>query len=111
MSDEALHLTDTAPLAALKNPLAGTQGRKQERTNTAANVRTATVAMLTAFALFGVFGTQGIAHFARDLPGNAATDVLVRVADRWHALMLDLGPGRVEPALRNAVEWARALHW
>ena len=111
MSEEALHLTNPAVLAAGKSPLTGAQLARQEKTATAANVRAATAAMLTAFALFGVFGSQGIRHFARDLPGNAMTDLAVRAADRWHALMLDFSPGRVEPALRNAVERLRALRW
>ena len=58
------------------------------------NARRAATAMLIAFALFALFESEGIRHFTRDLPGNAVTDVLVRGADRWHALMEDLGPAR-----------------
>ena len=63
--------------------------------------------MLVAFALFTLFELEGIRHFTRDLPGNAVTDVMVRGADRWHALMEDLGPARLEPAVRDGFDRVR----
>jgi hypothetical protein len=50
-------------------------------------------------------------HFSRDLPGNALTDTLVEAADQWHALMLRLGPARVQPALREAFDRLRDIGW
>ncbi len=78
---------------------------------TMANVRGAAIAMLIAFALFALFESQGIRHFTRDLPGNAFTDVLVGGADRWHALMVDLGPARVERAVRDGFDRIRHIRW
>lgn len=79
--------------------------------NSRDNVRKATAAMLTAFTLFAVFYSSGAAHFARNLPGNALTDVLVNAADAWHGLMEDLGPARLAPAVRDAFERLRGLSW
>jgi hypothetical protein len=109
MTDQAVHL-QTATVAPLA-PEALPRRQEQEETNTTVNVRAATLAMVTAFALFGLFGTQGMRQFSRDLPGNALTDMLVSAADRWHALMLDLGPAKLEPSIRGAIERARALRW
>ena len=78
---------------------------------TMANVRGAAIAMLIAFAVFALFESEGIRHFTRDLPGNAMTDILVRGADRWHALMEDLGPARLEPAVRDNFDRIRLIRW
>ena len=88
-------------------------GRKAEgrRPDSAANARTAAVAMLVAFALFALFGSQGIRHFTRDLPGNALTDVLVNAADEWHDLMARLGPAQLQPAVRQRFERIRDFRW
>ncbi len=75
------------------------------------NVRGAAIAMLIAFAVFALFESEGIRHFTRDLPGNAVTDVLVRGADQWHALMLELGPARVQPAVQDAFDHIRRIGW
>jgi hypothetical protein len=91
--------------------------RRIGRTNAAAdpetmaNARGAAIAMLVAFALFALFESQGIRHFTRDLPGNAFTDMLVRCADRWHVLMHQLGPARVEPAIRDGFDRIRHIRW
>lgn len=77
----------------------------------ALNARKATAAMLVAFALFAVFYSEGATRFARDLPGNALTDVLVNTADAWHRLMEDLGSARLAPAVRDAFERLHGLSW
>jgi hypothetical protein len=79
--------------------------------DSAGNARSAAGAMLIAFALFLVFQSEGLRHFARDLPGNAFTDVLVQGADRWHGLMERLGPARVQPAVRGFFEYVRYIRW
>jgi hypothetical protein len=79
--------------------------------NSAANARNTAGAMLIAFALFFVFESEGVRHFTRDLPGNAATDLMVQAADRWHALMERLGPARVQPAVRDVFEHLRHIRW
>ncbi len=76
-----------------------------------ANARKAAAAMLTAFALFAVFYSQGAAHFARNLPGNAVTDVLVNAADAWHGLMMDMGPAHLAPAIRGLFQDLHDLSW
>ncbi len=75
------------------------------------NVRGAAVAMLIAFALFALFESEGIRHFTRDLPGNAVTDALVRGADGWHALMEELGPARLQPAVQDTFDRVRHIRW
>lgn len=77
----------------------------------APNARKATAAMLVAFALFAIFYSEGAARFARNLPGNALTDVLVNTADAWHDLMNGLGPARLAPAIRDAFERLHGLSW
>ena len=75
------------------------------------NARKTTMAMLAAFALFAVFYSQGATTFARNLPGNALTDVLVNTADAWHDLMLDLGPAHLSPTVRDFFERLHSLSW
>lgn len=82
-----------------------------DNTESRTNARKAATAMLTASALFAVFYSQGAAHFARNLPGNALTDVLVDTADAWHSLMDDLGPARLAPAVHDVFERLRDLSW
>lgn len=88
-------------------------GRKAEGGNpdSAGNARTAAAAMLVAFALVALFGSQGIRHFTRDLPGNAMTDLLVNAADEWHGFMVRLGPAQAQPAVRQGFERIRDFRW
>ena len=79
--------------------------------DTAANARSAALAMIVAFVLFAIFASDGLRHFSRDLPGNRATDILVDGADHWHRLMLRLGPAHVGPAVREAFSRVRAARW
>ena len=79
--------------------------------DTVTNVRSVALAMAVAAVLLVVFNSSEVRLFARDLPGNAVTDVLVVAADRWHALMQALGPAQLRPAVREAFEAVRALRW
>lgn len=81
------------------------------RPDTAVNVRRAAIAMAVGFVLFALFESNGIRHVTRNLPGNHVSDVLVEAADQWHALMLQLGPARVGPAVWSAFEDLRSLNW
>jgi len=81
------------------------------RSDTAANVRSVVLAMAVAAMLLAVFNSSELRVFARDLPGNAVTDMLVAGADRWHALMLDLGPARLRPAVRDTFSAVRSAGW
>ena len=85
--------------------------RSTRESDTIANVRTATATMLIAFALFAVFASHGMCRVARDLPGNAVSDMLVAAADGWDALMQQLGPARLRPAVREALEAVRNVRW
>jgi hypothetical protein len=91
--------------------LAKREAEKGRAPDTGANVRIAAAAMLIAFAIFLVFESEGLRHFARDLPGNAVTDAMVEAADTWHALMRRLGPASVQPALREVFDRVREIRW
>jgi hypothetical protein len=67
--------------------------------------------MALAGALLAVFNSSEMRVFARDLPGNAVTDRLVVGADRWHVLMLELGPARLRPWVRDAFAAIRSAGW
>ena len=78
---------------------------------TRANVRVATGAMLIAFAIFALFGSADMRHAARNLPGNAVSDIMVEGADRWHAAMERLGPAKLRDIVRNAIDDFRMAQW
>jgi hypothetical protein len=78
---------------------------------TVTNVRSVALAMAIVAVLLAVFNSSELRMFARDLPGNAFTDALVAGADRWHALMLDLGPAHLRPAVRDVFEAIRSIRW
>lgn len=112
MSDEALRYeAPPLPAPARQTPVGYLHCAAKDEGDTPATVRRAALAMLIAFALFGVFDTAGLRHFTRDLPGNALTDRLVDAADHWHALMLDVGPARVGPAVREVFERLHDIRW
>ena len=75
------------------------------------NAQKATIALLVAFALFAVFYSQGATRFARNLPGNAVTDIVVNTADAWHGLMLEMGPAHLAPAIRGVFRYLHDLSW
>ena len=78
---------------------------------TTANVRSAAIVMLVAFAVFLALDSEGLRHVARDLPGNAVSDALVAAADRWHAAMQGIGLARLAPAIREGFETLRDIGW
>jgi hypothetical protein len=75
------------------------------------NVRHAAVVMIVAFVLMALLNSSGLASFARDLPAGWLADGLVAGADRWHSLMVALGPAVVRPAFTEALDWLRAWRW
>ena len=79
--------------------------------DTIANVRSVALAFAIAAVLLAVFNSSELRHFTRDMPGNAFTDTLVAGADQWHALMQQLGPARLRPAVREVFEAIHALRW
>jgi hypothetical protein len=119
MSHEALSYR-AADTAALPKPRLATNlwqrirrgpeaGNKAAETR--ANVRVAVGAMLIAFAIFALFGSADMRHAARNLPGNAVSDVMVDAADRWHAAMERLGPAKLRDIVRNAIDDFRMAQW
>lgn len=78
---------------------------------TMTNVRRAGIAMLIAFALMAVFNSSGLKSWARDLPAGWVADEAVAGADAWHALMVELGPAAVRPAVHEAFEGLRLVRW
>ncbi len=88
-------------------------GRSSAGSNhdTGANVRSVALAMAIAAILLAVFNSSEMRAFARDLPINSFTDVLVEGADEWHALMLDLGPAQLRPIVREAFSTIRSATW
>jgi hypothetical protein len=119
MSHEVLsyRAADTAALRKPQAPASLWQRiRRRPEVNdkameTRANVRVATGAMLIAFAIFTLFGSADMRHAARNLPGNAISDVLVDAADRWHATMERLGPAKLRDIVRNAIDDFRMAQW
>lgn len=79
--------------------------------DTVTNVRSVGLAIAVAAVLLAVFDSGELRMFCRDLPGNAVTDVLVAGADRWHALMLDLGPAHLRIAVRDVFDAIRSVRW
>jgi hypothetical protein len=99
---------------ALQRRHAGKSGFWREAAQgdeTLANVGVTIRAMMIAAAVFAVFGSAEMRHAARNLPGNAISDVLVEASDRWHVMMQRLGPALAEPAVRNAFDELRDKHW
>lgn len=80
-------------------------------TDTTANVGVAVRTMAIAFVVFALFGSAEMRHAARNLPGNAVSDVLVEGADRWHIMMGHLGPALLQPIVRNAFDSLRDKRW
>jgi hypothetical protein len=79
--------------------------------DTTANVRAVGLAMIVAAVLLALFNSSELRGFTRDLPGNSVSDALVVGADRWHELMLQLGPARVRPAVRDLFLAIRGIAW
>lgn len=99
------------PSRSLKLPLRFARPAEGKSPDSAGNARMAVVAMLISFAIIAVFNSEGAQHFTRDLPGNAFTDRLVEAAEGWHGLMEQLGPARIEPALRERFDRLRGVSW
>ena len=75
------------------------------------SVRKGAISMLVAAAILLVFNSTGLRTWAHGLPGNAATDVLVEAADRWHAAMQRAGLTSAMVIVRDAVAAFRDQGW
>jgi hypothetical protein len=74
-------------------------------------VRKGVTSMLVAAALLLVFNSGGLRIWARSLPGNAATDMLVEGVDRWHGMMQHAGFATAMTAVQDAVAAFRGQGW
>lgn len=83
----------------------------EEASVTMSNIRRGLGAMLIATMLLGLFNSEGLTIYARDLPGNAFSDAVVALADDWHDLMLDLGLTRVTEVVREAFLSFKETEW
>jgi hypothetical protein len=79
--------------------------------DTRGNARSSLAIMLVAALVLAVFASRELRLFARDLPGNRVTDVLVAAADGWHGAMQRLGPARISPAIRRIFQRWRDASW
>jgi hypothetical protein len=88
---------------------AGPAGAPDEATRH--SVRNGVISMLVAAAVLLVFNSAGLRTWAHGLPGNAATDVVVKSADWWHSVMQRAGVAAAMAAVRDAVAELRNQHW
>lgn len=75
------------------------------------NVRRAIGGILIAIFLLAIFNSEGFTIYARDLPGNAFSDMVVAAADQWNELMTDLGLTRVAENIREAFLNLKETQW
>jgi hypothetical protein len=74
-------------------------------------VRKGVISMLVAAAVLLVFNSAGLRSWARGLPGNPATDMLVVGADWWHSTMRRAGLTEAMAAVQDAVTAFRGQGW
>lgn len=67
--------------------------------------------MVTVMLLLLVFNSSGLQRWARDLPGNSLSDVLVHYADSWHGLMQQIGTAAPKETVQNALAEFRQYSW
>lgn len=82
-----------------------------ERAETSRAIRDGIIAMLVAMLLLLVFNSAGLRSWARNLPGSTVSDVIVSCADRWHAVMREIGATVPKAAVQNAVSDFRDYEW
>lgn len=75
------------------------------------SIRRGVISMLVAAAVLLVFNSAGLRSWARGLPGNAVTDVLVEAADRWHGIMQRVGFATAMDVVQDAVAEFREQPW
>jgi hypothetical protein len=103
-------------LRGLRHRKPGRVGRAAEAPDavesaTRQSVRKGAVSMLVAATMLLVFNSGGLRTWARGLPGNAATDMLVEGTDRWHVMMQRAGMTKAITAVQDAVAAFRDQGW
>lgn len=82
-----------------------------EEDMTMSNFRRGLGAMLIAIVILALFNSAGFTTYARDLPGNAFSDRLVAVADRWDDIMIELGLTSVSEEVRRIFLDLKETQW
>ena len=75
------------------------------------SVRNGVISMLVAAVVLLAFNSVGLRTWAHGLPGNAASDILVAGADRWHAMMRRAGLATAMMTVQDAVAAFRDQGW
>lgn len=89
----------------------GHQDDLDQRAATSRSIRDGIVAMATAMLLLLVFNSSGLQEWARNLPGNIMSDLIVSYTDRWHAFMQQIGTATPKDAVQTAVSEFRDYGW
>lgn len=71
---------------------------------TRATVLKAATAMIIATLVLGVFNSDGLRSYARDLQPSTLNDQIVRTADSWHDLMHRAGFTEPKRIVRELME-------
>lgn len=87
------------------------QNSPDQWAQTSRTVRDGIVAMATAALLLLLFNSGGLQGWARNLPGNSVSDVLVSYADRWHSLMQRIGTATPKDTVQTVVSDFRQYGW
>lgn len=78
---------------------------------TGLSVRDGVIIMTIASLILLFFNSDGLRLWARNLPGNAASDVLVNAADDWHELMVQTGFAAPKRVVQQLVTGTQDLEW
>ena len=82
-----------------------------QQAETSRSVRDTGIIMVTVMLLLLVFNSSGLQRWARDLPGNSLSDVLVHYTDSWHGLMQQIGTAAPKETVQNALAEFRQYSW
>ena len=83
----------------------------EQEAETSRSVRDGIIAMTAAMLLLLVFNSGGLQGWARNLPGNDMSDLLVSYTDRWHDFMQQIGTASPKDAVQDAVSELRRYGW
>ena len=84
---------------------------REERAITASNIRRGLGAMLIAVVFLAFLNSNGFTTYARDLPGNAFSDLVVAMADQWNELMSAAGLTTVADDIREIFLSFKEMEW
>lgn len=82
-----------------------------QEAETSRSVRDGIIAMTAAMLLLLVFNSGGLQGWARNLPGNNISDLLVSYTDRWHGFMQRIGAATPKDKVQDAMSDLRRYGW